>query len=97
MFPSSLIVFLAVLLPAFVHAADVNVAFNIDNSVVAPDGFSRAGVIVNGVYPGTLIQANKDDTLHITTNNQLTDSTMRCASMTPCDTGCLTFHVSLQT
>ncbi|KAF5323276.1 hypothetical protein D9619_013491 [Psilocybe cf. subviscida] len=62
---------------ATTYAADVNYVFNLQNSVVAPDGFSRAGVIVNGVFPGTLIQANKDDTLHITVNDQLTDPTMR--------------------
>jgi hypothetical protein len=59
------------------YAADVNYVFNLQNSVVAPDGFSRAGVIVNDIFPGTLIQANKDDTLHITVNDQLTDPTMR--------------------
>ncbi|KAK0202637.1 laccase [Desarmillaria ectypa] len=48
-------------------AADVNINFDIANSVVAPDGFDRAGVIVNGVFPGSLIQAHKDDVLHITT------------------------------
>jgi iron transport multicopper oxidase len=41
------------------------------------DGFNRAGVVVNGVFPGTLIQANKDDTLHINVQNFLTNPTMR--------------------
>ncbi|KAF9033807.1 laccase 17 [Panaeolus papilionaceus] len=58
-------------------AADVNYVFNIVNGAVAPDGYTRNAVLVNGVYPGTLIQANKDDVLHITVNNQLTDPTMR--------------------
>lgn len=65
------------LVPASVLAADVNYVFNLQNSVVAPDGFSRTGVIVNGVFPGTLIQANKDDTLHITVNDALTSPDMR--------------------
>ncbi|KAG5634995.1 hypothetical protein H0H81_012778 [Sphagnurus paluster] len=60
-----------------VYGADVNYVFNLDNSVVSPDGFSRPGVIINGIYPGTLVQANKDDTLHITVNNKLTNPTMR--------------------
>ncbi|KAF9482102.1 laccase 16 [Pholiota conissans] len=60
-----------------ISAADVDVVFNVDNTQVAPDGFTRTGVIVNGVFPGTLIQANKDDTLHIAVNDQLTDPTMR--------------------
>ncbi|KAF8155428.1 laccase 16 [Crassisporium funariophilum] len=68
---------LLVIAPAVVAGADVNYVFNIDNSNVAPDGFSRAGVIVNGVFPGTLIQANKDDVLHIAVNDQLTNPTMR--------------------
>ena len=60
-----------------VKAADVNIVFNLDNSQVAPDGFTRAGVIVNGIFPGTLIQANKSDVLHIAVNDALTDPTMR--------------------
>ncbi|PPQ70228.1 hypothetical protein CVT24_013086 [Panaeolus cyanescens] len=60
-----------------VQGADVNYVFNLDNSAIAPDGYSRPGVLVNGVFPGTLIQANKDDTLHIAVNNALTNPTMR--------------------
>lgn len=59
------------------RGANVNYNFNIVNADVAPDGFSRAGVLVNGVFPGTLIQAQKTDTLHITVNNQLTNPIMR--------------------
>ncbi|THU81240.1 hypothetical protein K435DRAFT_767461, partial [Dendrothele bispora CBS 962.96] len=68
---------LALALPALSFAADVNFEFNIENSVVSPDGFERVGVIVNGIVPGTLIQASKNDVLHIKTNNNLTDPTMR--------------------
>lgn len=82
MFPSSLKAFITLsllqpLLIAGVYGDDVNIVFNLANSVVAPDGFSRAGVIVNGVFPGTLIQANKNDVLHITVNDQLTNPNMR--------------------
>nr|AHD24913.1 putative laccase 9 [Flammulina velutipes] len=62
---------------SWVAADDVNFILDIANDVVAPDGFDRAGVIVNGIFPGTIIQANKDDVLHITANNLLTDPTMR--------------------
>lgn len=41
------------------------------------DGFNRPGVIVNGIFPGTLVQANKDDILHINVQNFLTNPTMR--------------------
>ncbi len=60
-----------------VKATDVSIVFNLDNSQVAPDGFTRAGVIVNGIFPGTLIQANKSDVLHIAVNDALIDPTMR--------------------
>jgi iron transport multicopper oxidase len=58
-------------------SADVNYVFNIVNGNIAPDGFNRQGVLVNGIFPGTLIEATPDDTLHITVNNQLTNPNMR--------------------
>ncbi|KAH6912909.1 laccase 17 [Coprinopsis sp. MPI-PUGE-AT-0042] len=58
-------------------AADVSYTFNIVNANLAPDGFTRPTVAVNGQFPGTLIQANSGDTLHITVNNQLTNPNMR--------------------
>ena len=46
--------------------------------VLSPaDGFNRPGVVVNGAFPGTLIQANKDDILHVNVQNFLTNPTMR--------------------
>jgi FtsP/CotA-like multicopper oxidase with cupredoxin domain len=63
-----------------VLAADVHYTFNIVNANLSPDGFSRPTVVVNGQFPGTLIQANKDDVLHITVNNQLTNAQMRYVS-----------------
>lgn len=81
---------LVLLLPAYfsylltttpVQAADVNYVFNLGNGAVAPDGYSRAGALVNGVFPATLIQANKDDTLHITVNNALINPNMRYAQV----------------
>lgn len=75
MFLASLTVLVLFLSSA--NAADVDIVFNLDNSQVAPDGFTRAGVIVNGIFPGTLIQANKSDALHITVNDALTNPTMR--------------------
>ena len=60
-----------------VLAADINYVFDIVNANIAPDGFSRPAVLVNGVFPGTLIEATPADTLHITVNNQLTNPLMR--------------------
>jgi iron transport multicopper oxidase len=59
------------------HGANVNYNLSIVNANASPDGFSRASVLVNGAFPGTLIQAQKSDTLHLTVNNKLTDPTMR--------------------
>ncbi|RDB27686.1 Laccase-4 [Hypsizygus marmoreus] len=65
------------LLPDVIRGAHVNYNLNIVNANIAPDGFNRVGVLVNGVFPGTLIQAQKNDTLHIAVNNQLTNPLMR--------------------
>ncbi|KAF8600827.1 laccase-4 [Ceratobasidium sp. AG-I] len=64
--------------PAF--AAIVNYNFDIKNVNASPDGFQRSVVSVNGLLPGTLITANKGDTLRINVTNSLTDSTMRRAT-----------------
>ncbi|KAF8550732.1 laccase [Imleria badia] len=45
----------------------------LSNAVVAPDGFSRRGIVVNGQTPGSLIAANKGDSLAINVRNQLSD------------------------
>ncbi|KAF5346493.1 hypothetical protein D9756_010060 [Leucocoprinus leucothites] len=53
--------------------------FNIDvvNANLAPDGFNRSTVVANGQFPGPAILVNKGETLRVTVNNKLTDSTMR--------------------
>ncbi|KAJ6485209.1 Cu-oxidase-domain-containing protein [Mycena vulgaris] len=53
------------------------VTMNVGNAVLAPDGFSRSTVVVNGQYPGPPILINKGDSLAVTVNNRLTDPTMR--------------------
>ncbi|CAE6445716.1 unnamed protein product [Rhizoctonia solani] len=60
--------------------AIVNYSLDIRNARVAPDGFERSIVSVNGLVPGTFIRANKGDTLHINVTNSLTDPTMRRAT-----------------
>ncbi|KAF8594746.1 laccase-4 [Ceratobasidium sp. AG-I] len=57
--------------------ATVDYDFNISNVNLSPDGFERSVVAVNGLIPGTLITANKGDTLRVNVTNQLTDSSMR--------------------
>ncbi|KAF9468168.1 laccase, partial [Collybia nuda] len=53
------------------------VTFDIVNAVVAPDGFPRNAVTVNGAYPGTMVVASKGDRVQIRTNNKLTNPDMR--------------------
>ncbi|KAF8835559.1 laccase [Paxillus ammoniavirescens] len=48
----------------------------IGNQVIAPDGFSRSATLANGVYPGPLIRAQKNDQFVIQVFNELTDDTM---------------------
>ncbi|KAG8777695.1 laccase [Ceratobasidium sp. 428] len=52
----------------------------VGNANVSPDGFQRSVVAVDGKVPGTLIIANKGDTLRLNVTNMLTDSTMRRAT-----------------
>ncbi|KAG9125332.1 laccase [Ceratobasidium sp. 392] len=55
----------------------VKYTLNVANGQVAPDSVTRNAVLVNNRFPGPLITATKGDTLKITVNNRLTDSTMR--------------------
>ncbi|KIJ32230.1 multicopper oxidase, partial [Sphaerobolus stellatus SS14] len=71
------LVTLALWNPIHVLAADVNYQFNIINADTAPDGFTRNAILVNNQFPGTLIQANKNDVLHINVSVQLTSPEMR--------------------
>jgi len=63
--------------PTFTLGADVNFQFNIVNADTAPDGFTRNAILVNNQFPGTLIQANKNDVLHINVSVQLVNPNMR--------------------
>ncbi|EIM92984.1 laccase subfamily 2 [Stereum hirsutum FP-91666 SS1] len=62
------------------RAETKDVTLNVVNANLAPDGFNRSMVTVNGTYPGPLITANKGDTLSVTVNNQLADPTMRLST-----------------
>ncbi|KAJ7127291.1 Cu-oxidase-domain-containing protein [Mycena crocata] len=63
----------AAVTPAVVHRVTMDVV----NAKLAPDGFSRSTIVVNGQYPGPPILVNKGDSLVVTVNNKLTDPTMR--------------------
>ncbi|KIJ21196.1 laccase [Paxillus involutus ATCC 200175] len=49
---------------------------HIGNEVIAPDGFNRSATLANGVYPGPLIRAHKNDQFTLQVFNELTDDTM---------------------
>ncbi|KAJ7685843.1 Cupredoxin [Mycena rosella] len=74
-------VLLAALKPATGAAlqarAAKHVTLDVVNAKLAPDGFSRSTVVVNGQYPGPPILLTKGDSLSVTVNNRLTDPTMR--------------------
>ncbi|KAI1791912.1 laccase [Ganoderma leucocontextum] len=48
----------------------------ISNADIAPDGFTRAAVVVNGVFPGPLITGNMGDNFQLNVVDQLTNHTM---------------------
>ncbi|KAG1734327.1 laccase [Suillus lakei] len=51
-------------------------AITIGNKVIAPDGFKRSATLVNGIFPGPLITAQKGDSFAIEVVNELEDDTM---------------------
>ncbi|KAG1784868.1 laccase [Suillus plorans] len=48
----------------------------IGNNVIAPDGFERSATLVDGVFPGPLIAAQKGDDFAIEVVNELQDESM---------------------
>ncbi|KAG1762759.1 laccase [Suillus occidentalis] len=48
----------------------------IGNKVIAPDGFERSATLVDGVFPGPLISAQKGDDFAIEVVNELQDESM---------------------
>ena len=42
---------------------------------LAPDGVSRQMIVINGQFPGPLIEANEGDTIIVNVQNDLTTGT----------------------
>ncbi|KAI6149943.1 laccase [Pisolithus tinctorius] len=64
-------------LATLASAATKDTEFVISNAVVAPDGFSRSAIVINGSPAvGPLVAANKGDNLRIKVTNDLTDESM---------------------
>ncbi|KAF5372707.1 hypothetical protein D9615_009881 [Tricholomella constricta] len=49
----------------------------VSNGVVAPDGFNRSAVLVNGQFPSPLLSGKKGSTFRFNVENALTDPTMQ--------------------
>lgn len=45
--------------------------FTISRGVIAPDGYQRNVLLVNGAFPGPLIEANWGDTIQVTLHNNI--------------------------
>ncbi|CAD6594145.1 MAG: hypothetical protein ASARMPRED_008719 [Alectoria sarmentosa] len=45
--------------------------FTIARGTVSPDGYSKSMLLINGQYPGPLIEANWGDTIQVTVNNAI--------------------------
>nr|ACO53431.1 laccase 5 [Trametes sp. C30] len=73
----SLLSYITLSLVASAYAALGPVAdLVISNAAIAPDGFTRDAIVVNGVFPGPLIQAQKGDRFQLNVVDQLTNHTM---------------------
>ncbi|KAF2683845.1 multicopper oxidase [Lentithecium fluviatile CBS 122367] len=49
----------------------VKYEFEVSNVTMAPDGFSRSMMVVNGQYPGPLVEADWGDIIEVTVTNSL--------------------------
>lgn len=47
--------------------------FTISRGLIAPDGYEKPSLLVNGQFPGPLIEADWGDFFHITVCNNITD------------------------
>ncbi|KAJ7607045.1 Cu-oxidase-domain-containing protein [Roridomyces roridus] len=74
------LVLLAILKARSASAAVREYTLDVVNAPVAPDGFTRIGILANGTFPGPVLTANKGDTFKVTFNNKLTDGSMRLST-----------------
>ncbi|GAO14045.1 hypothetical protein UVI_02035940 [Ustilaginoidea virens] len=47
--------------------------FTLSRGRLAPDGYERDTILINGAFPGPLIEANWGDTIQVTLHNNITD------------------------
>ncbi|GAB0145742.1 hypothetical protein EsHS_00006164 [Epichloe bromicola] len=48
--------------------------FTISRGLIAPDGYQREVLLVNGAFPGPLVEANWGDTIQVTVHNNITST-----------------------
>ncbi|KAI9847326.1 MAG: hypothetical protein M1837_002913 [Sclerophora amabilis] len=46
--------------------------FTIERGMIAPDGYLKESILINGQFPGPKIEANWGDTIQVKVNNQIT-------------------------
>ncbi|KAG1738521.1 phenoloxidase [Suillus lakei] len=56
--------------------AALNAEFVISNAVIAPDGFSKDAIVVNGQTPGPVLSAQKGERFQVTVTDMLVDESM---------------------
>lgn len=47
--------------------------FTVSRDYIAPDGYERSVLLINGGFPGPLIEANWGDTIQVTVHNNITE------------------------
>lgn len=47
--------------------------WNITRGIIAPDGYEKKVILVNGQYPGPLVEANWGDYIEVKVNNMIDD------------------------
>ena len=78
MFPFIFSVFLFEFLSRLVDAQSVSTgvvrdySFTVARGLIAPDGFNKTALLVNGQFPGPTIEANHGDTFNVTVYNNIT-------------------------
>ncbi|KAG8164889.1 hypothetical protein KVR01_005164 [Diaporthe batatas] len=50
-----------------------NYTFDISRAVLAPDGYEKPMIVINGQYPGPMIEANLGDWIKVTVRNAITE------------------------
>lgn len=65
---------------ALVQSKTVEYTFDLAHGPVAPDGFKRSAVTINGITPGPVLKANKGDDFMVYVNNGLSDHSMRLST-----------------